>query len=143
MAAKSCHVTKAIKDGNDSSVLYRNFKYHIVETHHYARLMECFLGTETVIGQVGGWRRQLLTEISKLWENRDERERGYRLFLALNLLKRINNTRKAGIFLRAINEITLEEVIFWVWQYHSYGTPALNAFNCIHMNSMNRGRTET
>jgi len=101
--------------------------------------LECFLGTETVIGQVGGWRRKKLTEIARLLDGKDERERGYRLFLALNLLKRIDNTRKVGAFWRAMNEITLEEAIFWVWQYHSYGKVALNAFNCIHINSRRKG----
>ena len=139
MVAKSCIATQAVRGNSESAAPYRNFKYRIIETPRYTRLLECFLGTETVIGQVGGWRRKKLTEIARLLDGKDERERGYRLFLALNLLKRIDNTRKVGAFWRAMNEITLEEAIFWVWQYHSYGKVALNAFNCIHINSRRKG----
>jgi hypothetical protein len=142
VVAKFCIATQAVRDNGHSSAPYRNFRYRIVETPRYAKLLECFLGTETVIGQVGGWRIRILREIARGLEGKDERERGYRLFLALNLLKSIDDTRKVGIFWRAMNEITLEETIFWVWQYHSYGKAALNAFNCIHMNSCKKGIVE-
>jgi len=142
MVAKSCIAAQAVTGASHSSAPYRNFRYRIVETPRYAKLLECFLGTEAVIGQVCGWRMRILKEIARWLEGKDERERGYRLFLALNLLKRIDDTRKVGAFLRAMNEITLEEAIFWVWQYHSYGTAALNAFNCVHMNSGKRGTVE-
>lgn len=135
MAARSSLLPREIDDKDNCSGLYRNFKYRIVETPRYVKLLECFLGSETVIGQVSGWKKVLFSEIARLFEEKDEREKGYRLFLALNVLRSIDDRRKIGPFLKTMNKITLEETIFWVWQYHSYGRAAINALKCIHVNS--------
>jgi hypothetical protein len=142
MTTRSCLVSREIIRKNSYSGPYRNFKYRIVETPRSVKLLESFLGTETVMGQVSGWKRSLFVEIARFLQDKDERERGYRLFLALKVLRCIDDRRKMSSFLKAMNEITLEEAIFWVWQYHSYGKAALNAFNCIHMNSCKRGIAE-
>lgn len=122
------------KPTSESYGHYQNFKYRIVKSGRYIQLVEYCHDTEIVVGQVSGWRGQLFSELVQMYEGKNEREKGYRLFLALALLKRIKDRKKLGIFARAIVNITLEETIFWVWQYHSYGTIALTAFKCIHIN---------
>jgi len=140
MTTRSCLVSREIIGKSSYSGPYRNFKYRIVETSRRVKLLESFLGTETVMGQVSGWKRSLFTEIARVFQDKDERERGYRLFLALNVLRCIDNRRKASSFLKAMNEMTLEETIFWVWQYHSYGRAAINALKCIHINLRGKQR---
>jgi len=39
---------------------------------------------------------------------------------------------KINKYLQVMKELTLEESIFWVWQYHSYGIKAINALKYIH-----------
>jgi hypothetical protein len=135
MKTRSSIVSREIISKSNYSGPYRNFKYRIVETPWRVKLLESFLGTETVMGQVSGWKRSLFTEVARVFQEKDERERGYRLFLALNVLRCIDDRRKMSSFLKAMNEMTLEETIFWVWQYHSYGRAAINALKCIHLNS--------
>lgn len=134
MTTRSCLVSREVISKTNYSGPYRNFKYSIVETPQRVKLLESFLGTETVMGQVSGWKRSLFIEIARFFQDKDEREKGYRLFLALNVLRCIDDRRKMGSFLKAMYEITLEETIFWVWQYHSYGKAAINALKCIHIN---------
>jgi len=76
----------------------------------------------------------LLRALDVWFSGKDERERGYRLFLAIKVLNKINDPHKANRYLQVMKELTLEESVFWVWQYHSYHSKAVNAFNCIHLN---------
>ncbi len=117
-----------------STAVYNNFKYRFEETPKTLRLVEVFLGDEAVIGEVRGWKRDLLRTVDKWFSDKDERERGYRLFLAIKILNKINEPYKTNRYLQVMKEITLEESIFWVWQYHSYSIKAINAFKCIHLN---------
>lgn len=121
------------KPANSSTVLYDNFKYSLKKTPKTLKLVESFIGNETEIGQVRVWRRHILLKIDRFFRGKDERERGYRLFLAVKALNRLKNVTKTPMFMRVMRELTLEEAIFWVWQYHSYGNKAINAFNCIHL----------
>ena len=116
-----------------STALYDNFRYRLIETPKTLKLIESFIGNEAEIGRVGAWRRHMLAEIDRWFIGKDERERGYRLFLTVKTLNRLKDTAKAPIFMRVMRELTLEEAIFWVWQYHSHGNKAINAFNCIHL----------
>lgn len=116
-----------------STALYDNFRYSIIETPKSLKLIENFIGNEAEIGQVRSWKRHMLAEIDRCFEGKDERERGYRLFFTVKALNRLKDAAKAPTFMRVMRELTLEEVIFWVWQYHSHGNKAINAFNCIHL----------
>ena len=116
-----------------STALYDNFRYNLIETPKTLKLVENFIGNEATIGQVRAWKRYMLSEIDRCFEGKDERERGYRLFLAVKALNRLKDMAKIPMFMRVMRELTLEEAIFWVWQYHSHGNKAINAFNCIHL----------
>lgn len=117
----------------ENTQLYENFKYKLVETPKTIKLIEIFIGNEAEIGQVRSWKTYVLKNISKTFEDKDEREKGYRLFLVIKALNRLRNGPKVPLFMKVMREISLEETIFWVWQYHSYGKKAINAFNCIHI----------
>lgn len=119
---------------------YQNFRYIVIKKGQTVSLSESFQGHEIIVGKVFGWRAKVFDEFAESLSNRDEREKGYRLFLTLQVLKTLRAKRKTNHFLRAVTELSLEEVIFWVWQFHSYGKLALNAFNCIHMNKNQRLR---
>ena len=116
-----------------STTLYDNFRYSLIETPKSLKLVESYIGNEANIGQVRAWKRHMLSEIDRFFVGKDERERGYRLFLAVKALNRLRDATKASMFMRVMRELTLEETIFWVWQYHSHGNKAINAFNCIHL----------
>jgi len=116
-----------------SSILYDNFRYSLIETPKSLKLVESYIGNEAKIGQVRTWKRHMLSEIDRCFAGKDERERGYRLFLAVKALNRLKDATKVSMFMRVMRELTLEEAIFWVWQYHSHGNKAINAFNCIHL----------
>lgn len=132
MVKKRVELYKKIKL-MESTELYDNFKYKLVETPKTIKLIEIFIGNEAIIGQVRSWKTEVLKNISKTFDEKDERERGYRLFLTVKVLNRLRNGSKIPIFLKVMRELTLEETIFWVWQYHSHGRKAINAFNCIHL----------
>lgn len=117
----------------ESAQLYENFKYKLVETPKTIKLIEIFIGNESEIGQVRSWKTYVLKNISKTFEDKDEREKGYRLFLVIKALNSLRNGAKVPRFIKVMRELTLEETIFWVWQYHSHGRRAINAFNCIHL----------
>ena len=117
----------------ESTQLYENFKYKLVETPKTIKLIEIFIGNEAEIGQVRSWKTYVLKNISKTFEDKDEREKGYRLFLMIKALNRLKNGPKIPLFIKVMRELTLEETIFWVWQYHSHGKKAISAFNCIHL----------
>lgn len=119
---------------NQSLSLYQNFKYQINETPSSLQLVESYVGQKKKVGSVRNWKRALFRKIVDCPAECDDREKGYRLFLAIKILNQMRNTRKASMFLAAMNSLTLEETIFWVWQYHSHGRVAINAFNCIHIN---------
>ena len=116
-----------------STQLYENFNYKLVETPKSVKLVEVFIGKETVIGQVRFWKVFVLNNISEFFKDRDEREKGYRFFLVIKALNSLRDGAKVPRFVKVMKEITLEETIFWVWQFHSHGRSAINAFNCIHM----------
>ncbi len=138
---------------NMNILLYDNFKYR-VETHidppsrrqrgvcedrgaappKKARcmLIESFLGKESIVGTVEGWRMNALLEVDRHFSESDNRERGYRLFLAVKLLQTVKEP-KAWAAVEVLKGLTLEETIFWVWQYHSYGNRALGALKHIHL----------
>lgn len=138
---------------NGTIILYDNFKYR-VETHidplsrrqrgvcedrraappKKARcvLIESFLGKESIVGSVEGWRINALLDVDRHFSESDNRERGYRLFLAVKLLQTVNQP-KAWAAIEVLKGLTLEETIFWVWQYHSYGNRALGALKHIHL----------
>jgi len=118
----------------DSTAVYNNFKYRIEETPKTTRLIEVFLGDEVIVGEVRNWKRELIRKIDKWFSEKDERERGYRLFLALKILNKLSKPYKTNHYLQVMKELTLEESIFWVWQFHSYKSKAINAFKCIHLN---------
>ena len=119
-----------------STAVYDNFKYKIVETPKTLRLVETFLGDEVVVGEVRGWKISLLRHLDDWLYDKDERERGYRLFLAVKILNKIRKLKKTSIYMRVMKGLTLEETIFWVWQYHSYNSKAISAFKCIHLNKI-------
>ncbi|MCW3988813.1 MAG: hypothetical protein NWE88_01910 [Candidatus Bathyarchaeota archaeon] len=116
-----------------STAVYDNFRYRLEKTPKTVRLVEMFLGNEAVIGEVRGWKTHLFRHVDDWFIDKDERERGYRLFLAIKVLNKIHEPRKTSTYLQAMKELTLEEAIFWVWQYHSYNGRAVNAFKCIHL----------
>lgn len=116
-----------------STTLYDNFRYSLIETPKSLKLVESYIGNDAKIGQVRAWKRHILSEIDRCFVGNDERERGYRLFLAVKALNRLKDAAKAPMFMRVMRELTLEEAIFWVWQYHSHGNKAINAFNCIYL----------
>lgn len=117
-----------------SNIVYNNFTYELDKTPKTLRLTEMFLGNKTTIGEVRSWKRPLLQELAFEFKEKDERELGYRLFLAIKVLNKVRQTRKSTAFLNVMKELTLEETVFWVWQYHSYRGRAINAFKCIHLN---------
>lgn len=122
------------QESEKNDAVYDNFKYKIYETPKTLRLVESFLGTEEVIGEVRFWKKTLIKEINKLFKNKSNREYGYRLFLAIKILNKIRHPEKAQLYLESMKNITLEETIFWVWQYHSYQDKAVTAFKAIHIN---------
>jgi hypothetical protein len=119
----------------ESTAVYNNFKYRIEETSKTTRLIEVFLGDEVIVGEVRSWKRELIRIIEKWFSEKDERERGYRLFLALKVLNNLTQPNKTNQYLQVMRELSLEESIFWVWQYHSYYNKAIHAFKYIHLNS--------
>ena len=119
-----------------STAVYDNFRYRLENTPQTIRLVEMFLGNEAVVGEVRGWKTHLLRHVDDCFKDKDERERGYRLFLAVKVLNKIREPRKTSAYLKAMKELTLEETIFWVWQHHSYNGRAINAFKCIHLNEV-------
>ena len=119
-----------------STAVYDNFKYRLKITPKTIRLVELFLGNEAVVGEVRGWKTHLFRYVNDWFKEKDERERGYRLFLAVKVLNKIREPKKTSTYLQAMKELTLEEVIFWVWQYHSYNSRAIYAFKCIHLNEV-------
>jgi hypothetical protein len=124
-----------IENGLDSSVsLYNNFKYTLVETPYCLKLNESFIGKGTTIGCVKTWKKKLISRLAQSFDVCDEKEKGYRLFLAFKLLNEIKSPRKADYFLITMKKLTYEETVFWVWQYHSYGKNAISALKCIHIN---------
>ncbi len=126
-----------------SHTTYQNFQYLVLKKGQTVSLSESFQGHEVIVGKVSGWRAKVFDEFAESLVNSDERERGYRLFLTLQLLKCLKTRRKTNHLFRAITGLSLEEVIFWVWQFHSYGNSALNAFNCIHMRSTSRRKRKS
>ncbi len=116
-----------------STQLYENFNYKLVDTPKSVKLVEVFIGKETVIGQVRSWKVYVLKNIADYYSDKDEREKGYRLFLTIKALNGLRNGAKVPRFVEVMKRLTLEETIFWVWQYHGHGRRAINAFNCIHM----------
>ena len=119
-----------------STAVYDNFRYRLERTPKTIRLVEMFLGNEAVVGEVRGWKTHLFRHVNDWFKEKDERERGYRLFLAVKVLNKIREPRKTSAYLRAMKGLTLEEAIFWVWQYHSYNRKAITAFNCIHLKAI-------
>lgn len=118
-----------------STAVYDNFKYRLEETPKTLRLVEVFLGDEAIIGEVRDWKRDLINRVDQWFSDKDERERGYRLFLAFKVLNKISKPRKTHRYLQVMKDLTLEEAIFWVWQYHAYKGKAVNAFKAIHLNT--------
>jgi len=121
-----------VQQGRD--VLYKNFSYKLKKTKHSLQLIENFISNEIIIGRVFHWKAMLLLKINEWYQDKDERERGYRLFFAIKVLNSMSQSSSIHNFLRSMKEITLEEVIFWVWQYSIYGKKAIGAYNFIHMN---------
>lgn len=121
-----------------STAVYDNFRYRLEKTPKTIRLVEIFLGNEAAVGEVRGWKTHLLRHVDDWFKDKDERERGYRLFLAVKVLNKIHRPTKTSTYLQAMKALTLEEAIFWVWQYHSYNSKAINAFQCIHINRGNK-----
>ncbi|MGF3499631.1 MAG: hypothetical protein ACQXXL_08465, partial [Candidatus Methanosuratincola sp.] len=105
-------------------------------------LIEIFAGSESVIGCLEGWRGAALEELDRYFLDKDGRERGFRLFLALKSLRTVDARRGPELF-DVLRRLTLEETIFWVWQYHSYGERAIGAMKHIHMNMHTRARPHT
>ena len=126
--------TRAHGPGSRSRLLYDNFRYSVKfnSNKNVAVLVESFTGQEHIVGRVGGWRAAALAELDRYFADRDGRERGYRLFLAVKLLPTVEPS-KGYRALSALKALTLEETIFWVWQYHSYGNSAIGALKHIHM----------
>ncbi|RWX74208.1 MAG: hypothetical protein Metus_0233 [Candidatus Methanosuratincola subterraneus] len=124
----------APKPGAEIRLLYDNFRYtvKIDRARKRAVLVESFMGQDNAIGRVGGWRAMALAELDRHFSGRDNRERGYRLFLAAKLLPEVGASRACKA-LSVLKRLTLEETIFWVWQYHSYGARAIGALKHIHM----------
>lgn len=102
-------------------------------------LVERFAGTERVVGYAEGWRAAALKMIDEHFAEKGGRERGFRLFLALKSLRTVD-ARRGAEMLDALKKMTLEETIFWVWQYHSYGDRAIGAMKHIHMSESARRR---
>lgn len=119
-----------------NTAVYDNFRYRLEETPKTLRLVEIFLGNEVIVGEVRRWKRPPLQLVGEWLKEKDERERGYRLFLAVKVLNKIHKPRKVDAYVRVMKELTLEEAIFWVWQYHTYNGKAVNAFKCIHLNGI-------
>ena len=130
------HSTKSSSRRVQSTAVYDNFRYRLEITPKTIRLVEMFLGNEAVVGEVRGWKTHMLRLVDDCFKDKDERERGYRLFLAVKVLNKIREPRKTSAYLKAMKELTLEETIFWVWQHHSYNGRAINAFKCIHLNEV-------
>jgi hypothetical protein len=128
-----------VKEGEQRYDSVRNnFHYKVVETANSVMLVETFLNYEKIIGHARSWKKKVFLQFAHSLLETDERQKGYRLFLALKLLGEVKETRNAYTFLRVMNELTLEEVIFWVWQYHSYGKCAIAALKKIHFNPSSR-----
>jgi hypothetical protein len=119
-----------------------NFHYKVVETANSVKLIETFLNSEKIIGQARNWKKKVFLQFALSQPETDERQKGYRLFLALKVLAEVKETKDVYTFLRVMNELTLEEVIFWVWQYHSYGKCAIAALKKIHFHSSGRRRKQ-
>lgn len=116
-------------------LLYDNLRYEVRSFGKDGKkvaLIERFLGEERVVGAVGSWRMAALQELDRHFSDRDGRERGFRLFLAAKMLTTVEARRGHKAF-EALKRLTLEETIFWVWQYHSYGERAIGAMKHIHL----------
>ena len=125
--------TKLLKEiETNRGILYKNFSYKIKKTKKSVQLIEVFLGNEAIIGKVVGWKTIIFSKIDEWYKDKDERERGYRLFFAIKILNNMNNNSSTHDFLLSMKEISLEEVIFWVWQYSIYNDRAVKAFKTIH-----------
>jgi hypothetical protein len=124
-----------IQQAGTTNLLYDNSTYHIFDTPHTTRLIETFIGEERRVGEVRGWRRNLLNLVDKHYQKQDNRERGYRLYLATKVLNGLRLPGKSTRYLELMKQLTLEEVIFWVWQYNSYGKKAITAFKTIHIHN--------
>jgi len=118
-----------------TNLLYDNSTYHLTDTPHTTRLTETFIGSECTVGEVRGWKRRLLTSVDEHFRDRDNRERGYRLFLAIKVLNELRLPTKTPRYMELMKRLTLEEVIFWVWQYNSYGSRAIIAFKTMHIHN--------
>ncbi|MBN1683204.1 hypothetical protein JW865_06600 [Candidatus Bathyarchaeota archaeon] len=122
-----------LKEKEDRVQLYKNFSYELVRTKRSVKLIENFLNNEIEIGRVYTWKAMLLSQIDDFYCKSDERERGYRLYLAIKLLNNMKKSDKIYSFIRSMKELSLEEAIFWVWQYNIYNNKAIDAFKIIHM----------
>ena len=122
-----------IEQASTTNLLYDNSTYHLSETPHTTRVIESFIGNESIVGEVRSWRRRLLSVIDTHFQEQDNRERGYRLCLAVKLLNELRSQGKAYRYLDLMKRLTLEEVIFWIWQYNSYGSRAITALKTIHI----------
>ncbi len=118
-----------------TTALYDNCTYTLHRTAQTVRLVQHFLSEQNVMGAVRDWRVPLLEAVERASRDRNERERGYRLRLALKVLNSLRSPQEAPRFLEAMRRITLEEAIFWNWQYNTYGRDAIRAFKTIHMRS--------
>ena len=122
-----------VEQTNSTNLLYDNSSYHLTDTPHTTRLIETFIGNEFTVGVVLGWKRRLLTLVDEYFQDCDNRERGYRLFLAIKVLNELRSPDKIPRYMELMKRLTLEETIFWVWQYNSYGSRAIIAFKTIHI----------
>lgn len=118
-----------------SHLLYDNSMYCISETEHTTRLEENFLGNIHVLGEVRGWKRRMIRFLDRHFEDADNRERGNRLFLAIKLLNDLKSPKKSVSYLDLMKRLTLEETIFWVWQFNSYGARAIAGIKAMHLSS--------
>lgn len=117
------------------SLLYDNSTYHLADTAYTTRLVENHIGDESVVGEVRGWKRTLLSRIDAHFKDSDNRERGYRLYLGIKILKELTSSRASRAYLDLMKGLTLEEVIFWVWQYNTYGKRAAMGFIAMHLSN--------
>jgi hypothetical protein len=120
---------------NNSHLLYDNSMYYLVDTNHTTRLEEDFLGNIHVRGEVRGWKRRLLRLLDYHFKDTDNRERGNRLYLSVKLLNELRSPKHSVDYLELMKRLTLEETIFWVWQFNSYGKRAIAGIKAMHMSA--------
>ena len=128
---KNTSILRELYESNQP--LYANFKYKVKVSNKSVQLFEVFLGNEILIGRVYGWKSTLFKQVISWYTNINEREKGYRFYLAIKLLNTMNKKSSVYHYLKIMKEITLEEVIFWVWQYSIYNKKSLKGFMRIHM----------